>query len=231
MSPASDPADVSSDLAWLLDLEGRVITCNEAAAAALAMARQEVMGRNLAELFPDRGTITELVREASAKGAAGPVVAKVVARTGEGEGARACSLRALALGSGANDQLLVLGALAPVDEDALGGVRRAFEELRQRLERLGVHEVTAEQGLLLVNPEGRIEYASLRMEMLLGATPGSLVSLPLSALAERLRPAEPLPEEGKQAGRCELHTSGAPPRTLQHTVVALHDATGTPAAA
>src|SRR2546427_697073 len=178
MSPASNPADVSSDLAWVLDPEGRVITCNEAAAAALAMARQEVMGRNLTELIPDRGTITELVKEASANGAAGPVVAKVVAPTGEGQGARACSLRALALGSGANDQLLVLGALAPVGEDALGGVRRAFEELRQRLERLGVHEVTAEQGLLLVNPEGRIEYASLRKLLERTANAGSFEPLP-----------------------------------------------------
>ena len=214
----------------MLDPEGRVLACNEGAASSLAMLRHEVVGRHLAEVTMNGDTITELLKDASAKGVAGPVSTTIGPPTGAARGGRACSLTALALRGTTHDQLLVLGSFAPVDADAFGGVRRAFEELRRRLAQLGVRDVTAEQGLLLVNPDGRIEYASLRMELLLGAAPGSLTDLPLSALAERLRSVEPVLEGGKlQEGRCEVQTSDAPPRTLHHRVVPLQDEIGTPA--
>src|SRR5207244_6159078 len=95
-----------------------------------------------------------------------------------------------------------------------------------------VRDVPAEQGLLLVDPEGRIEYASPRMELLLGAAAGGLSGLRLPALADRLRPVGLVAEPGTpQVDRWELHTPGAPPRTLQHRIVALADETGTPAGA
>ena len=217
------------DLAWVLDADGGVLSCNEGAATALAMARHEVVGRTLAELLVDGDSITGLLREATAKGAAGPIAATVGPRAG-GDGGRAGRLSALALHGSAGDQFLVFGSLAPVEAHALAGVRHAFEELRRRLAQLGVRDVMAEQGLLLVDLHGKIDYASLRMELLLGAAPGSLVGLPLSALAERLRSVEPVLEDGKlQERRCEVQTPDAPPRTLQHRIVPLQDEIGTPA--
>jgi len=223
-----DAADLFAEPAWVVDREARVIACNDAAAAALAMERNEVTGRSLADLVQDGATIGELVTEASASGAAGAVATKLAG----GGGGRGCSLTALALGGGASHHFLVVGTLESIDDATLAGVRRAFEDLTQRLARLGVRDVPAEQGLLLVDPEGRIEYASLPMELLLGAAPGSLIGLRLSALADRLHPVDLVPEPGTfQGGRCELHTPGTPPRTLQHRVVALEDETGTPAGA
>ena len=227
--PLHDAADLFAEPAWVVDREARVIACNDAAVAALAMERHEVTGRSLAELVQDGATIGELVAEASASGAAGPVATKLA----RGGGGRGCSLTALALGGGASHHFLVVGALEPIDDAGLlAGVRCAFEELGQRLARLGVRDVPAEQGLLLVDPEGRIEYASSRMELLLGAAAGGLTGLRLPALADRLRPVDLMAEPGTpQLDRWELHTPGAPPRTLQHRIVALADETGTPAGA
>src|SRR5439155_691820 len=222
--PLHDAADLFAEPAWVVDREARVIACNAAAVAALAMERHEVTGRSLAELVQDGATIGELVAEASASGAAGPVATKLA----RGGGGRGCSLTALALGGGASHHFLVVGALEPIDDAGLlAGVRCAFEELGQRLARLGVRDVPAEQGLLLVDPEGRIEYASSRMELLLGAAAGGLTGLRLPALADRLRPVDLMAEPGTpQLDRWELHTPGAPPRTLQHRIVALAVETG-----
>src|SRR5437870_3612558 len=181
-------ADLFADPAWVVDPEARVIACNDAAAVALGIDHNDVTGRSLTEFAEHGATVTQLVKEASASGAAGPVAVKL--------GGGRCSLSALALGGSASHRFLVVGAVEPLDASGLASVRRAFEELRRRLARLGVRDITAEQGLLLVDPEGRIEYASLAMELLLGAAPGSLVGLRLPALADRLRPVDLVAEPG-----------------------------------
>src|SRR5207237_10678402 len=121
--PLHNAAGLFAEPAWVVDREARVIACNDAAAAALAMERHEVTGRSLAELVQDGATIGELVAEASASGAAGAVVTKLA----RGGGGRGCSLTALALGGGASHHFLVVGALEPIDAPGLtAGVRPPF---------------------------------------------------------------------------------------------------------
>src|SRR2546425_5226878 len=92
--PVHNPADLFAEPAWVIDQEARVIACNDAAAAVLALGREEVKGRSLTELVQDGATIGEVVTEASASGAAGPVAVKLAA----GGGWRRRTPRALALG-------------------------------------------------------------------------------------------------------------------------------------
>src|SRR5438093_7434906 len=116
-----DAADLFAEPAWVVDREAQVIACNDAAAAALAMERNEVTGRSLADLVQDGATIGELVTEASGSGAAGAVVTKLAG----GGGGRGCSLTALAVGGGAGHHLVVVGALEASDDAGLAGVPRA----------------------------------------------------------------------------------------------------------
>src|SRR5439155_23882316 len=121
-----DAADLFAEPAWVVDREARVIACNDAAAAALAMERNEVTGRSLADLVQDGATIGELVTEASASGAAGAVATKLAG----GGGGRGCSLTALGLGGGASHHFLVVGTLGVIDDATLAGGRRQLQDLK-----------------------------------------------------------------------------------------------------
>jgi signal transduction histidine kinase len=138
----------------------------------------------------------------------------------------------MAIGTIERSRGTVASEVAPAGESSspeLATLRAAFQHLRAAIERMGAGGFLIEQGLMLVGPQGRIEYATPSLCEILGVPPGSLVGARLPELAVRLgvgeleTGTEPFGESG---ALLSLRRADGSTRILRHQACTLHDRAG-----
>jgi signal transduction histidine kinase len=127
--------------------------------------------------------------------------------------------------SGLGDRAPVLLSSADCGRE-LAALRAAFEQVRSTLESVGANGFLIEQGTLLLDLRGRIEYASPSLEEMLGVPLESLVGAYLGDLSARLGLEALADPDGDVDTLLSVRRPDGRVRVLRHLACALRDPRG-----
>ncbi|HZP40719.1 MAG TPA: ATP-binding protein [Candidatus Binatia bacterium] len=215
------------DPAFVVAPDGLVLGCNHAAARSLGIDAAEVEARPFSELVEDGERVWRTLETAFAAEAAGPLAVRL-RRAGA---SLPCSMTAVASEAATHPCLLITavppGAVADAARE-LAAFRDTFRQLRTMLARAGARGFFFDEGAILVDLDGRVQYAAPPILDMLGQPSDGTIGTPIADLA-RLPGLAPLAAPEPFPDKPELltveHPDGAV-RLVRHQACALFDAAG-----
>lgn len=194
-----DTAEALPDPAFVVAADGIVLGCNRAAARSLGIEPGDVETRRFSDLVEDGERVWRTLEGAFAEEAAGPLAV----RLRRADGAIACRMTAVA-GDDAERSCLLITTVPPGTAADPGrelvALRDAFHQLRTMLQRTGAAGFLFDQGSIVVDAAGRVQYAAPRILDMLGQPTAGIVGTPIADLARlpglaALGALEPFPDK------------------------------------
>jgi len=193
-----DAVESLHEPAFVVGSDGIVLGCNRAVASSLGIDPTEVESRRFSDLIEDGERVWQALESAFAEEAAGPFAV----RLRRGDGTVSCRLTAVA-GDAADRTCLLVTAVPPPNATDAGqelvALRTAFQQLRGMLERTGAAGFLFDQGSVVVDLAGRVQYAAPRILDMLGQPCEGILGTPIADLARlpglaSLNTLEPFPD-------------------------------------